>query len=107
MTRPEDEERRRREATQAARDLEFATRLTSALRESDGTGWRQVRDRLAQEGIAPTDAAVGILFRDDGDIEFGVLATMDGRAFTFDFTDLEHPPPTDFWGRRGSIGGRS
>ena len=56
------------------------------------------RERLAQEGIALEDAAVGILFRDDPDIQFGVIASRAGRSFTFDFREIEPYPPADFVG---------
>ena len=98
MPEAEDDDRSRREATQAALDLEFATRLTRALRESGGRGWRQVRERLVEEEIALEDAAMGTLFRDDPDVEFGVLASRDGRSFTFDFREIEPYPPSDFVG---------
>ena len=57
-----------------------------------------MRERLAEAGVAPCDAAVGTVFNDDPDVKLGVLATRDGRSFSFDFRENDRLPPADYAG---------
>ena len=69
-------------------DRQVAALYTPKLRTSNEPRWERLRTRLAEVGVAPTDAAVGSLFPDDVNLEFGILATRDGRAFSFEFDFL-------------------
>lgn len=60
-------------------------RLTAELRSSSEAMWREAREPLELERVSPDDAAVGILFPDDTDVEFGVLGTRSGRVFIFSY----------------------
>lgn len=80
MTGSDDkhEEQRKAEVAEAAG-------LTQEMRSSEDETWREVRARLAAEGVAPTDAAVGTLFSDDVNVLFGLIEAKDGRSFWFTF----------------------
>jgi hypothetical protein len=66
------------------RDLKAAGYYTSELRNSSEPRWARLRAKITEMGIAPTDAAVGHLFPDDVQLEFGLLVARDGRCFKFE-----------------------
>ena len=76
---------------------EASTRL---LRESDDPLWARLRMLLAERGIDPSRCALGALFPDDTDMEFGVVVTPDRAVFEFDLHhgtgDLTHQAETAF-----------
>lgn len=66
-------------------DRAIAAKHTPLLRISDEPRWDRVRAQLHQEGIRPTDAAIGALFPDDPRVEFCLVVARDDRCFSFEF----------------------
>jgi hypothetical protein len=68
--------------------VSMARTNTAQLHEDPSPRWKRIRVALRDEGVAPNDAAIGILFP-DGSVEFGIIATRDGRVFSFELQDGE------------------
>jgi hypothetical protein len=92
-------ERRGASETPDPYDQRLVTEFTSQLRSSGEPRWQRLRERLQQEGIPPEGAAIGTLFPDDPSMEFGIVASRDGRTFSFDFDFLRDPDGNPVAGR--------
>lgn len=68
---------------------------TRKLRFDEKPQWERLRQCLAKEGIAPADAVVCRKHDEDVKVEFGIIATRDDRAFTFELDFHRYPDGRD------------
>ncbi|HEX2296180.1 MAG TPA: hypothetical protein VHN37_12845 [Actinomycetota bacterium] len=68
---------------------------TAELRKDDRPQWRDVRERLKDQGVRPEDAALGQWHEAGMHAMSGVVGTRDGRLFhfgvTYDFDQSDRP----------------
>lgn len=68
--------------------------LTKQLHTSGRPRWRNLRGKLQELGIDPTDAAVAYIAPDGQTLEEGLLVVRDGRVYVFTL-DFGWPEPLD------------
>lgn len=56
---------------------------TIEMRSSNKPHWREVREKLREEGITPQDAAVADWEQEGPHVYFGTIGTRDERLFRF------------------------
>lgn len=64
-------------------------RLTENMRHSPARRWQRIRQRLNENGVAPQDAVLVDLHPEDVRLDFGLIQTRDGRAFSFELDFLK------------------
>lgn len=68
---------------------------TLELRFNEQPRWERLRQCLTKEGVAPADAVVCRMHDEDVQLEFGIIATPDDRAFSFELDFLREAEGRD------------
>ena len=61
--------------------VDHARERTLEFRNGDRQHWRQIRERLIGEGIAPIDAVLAMWQGEGAGVMFALIASRDGRLF--------------------------